>query len=148
MILAVTGGRDYMPSEQEAVEFLKLWNRLGGTVLRHGCCPAAKTKPTDGVPFAMRGVDLWAEWWGTGNPRAWWPRLAPVGLADLSLPRIERFPPLQLTIGWPGCGPERNRRMVTGADALIAFKGGRGTANCIKQARGLGIEVYFVGRGE
>ena len=39
----------------------------------------------------------------------------------------------------------RNREMVqSGADLCIAFPGGRGTADCIKQARKAGIPVFEV----
>jgi YspA, cpYpsA-related SLOG family len=40
-------------------------------------------------------------------------------------------------------GPLRNRRMLVEGkpDLVIAFAGGRGTANCLKQAQELGIEV-------
>lgn len=41
-------------------------------------------------------------------------------------------------------GPLRNARMVADADALIAFPGGRGTANVIQQARDKGIRVYLM----
>jgi hypothetical protein len=48
-------------------------------------------------------------------------------------------------------GPMRNRTMLAGvnspvsnADLLIAFKGGRGTADCVRQARELGIPVIEV----
>ena len=42
-------------------------------------------------------------------------------------------------------GPIRNREMLTcGAQLLIAFPGGHGTENCVKQARELGIPVLRV----
>lgn len=44
-------------------------------------------------------------------------------------------------------GPIRNRRMLTapgGTDLLIAFPGGAGTADCVRQARELGIPVLEV----
>ncbi|MEQ8354639.1 MAG: SLOG family protein [Kiloniellaceae bacterium] len=43
-------------------------------------------------------------------------------------------------------GPIRNRRMAEYGDALVAFPGGRGTSNMIKQARELGLRVMDVGR--
>lgn len=40
-------------------------------------------------------------------------------------------------------GPIRNREMLTsGVDLLLAFPGGRGTHNCVTQARELGVPVY------
>lgn len=39
-------------------------------------------------------------------------------------------------------GPIRNRAMLdTKPDLVIAFKGGRGTENCVRQAKKLGITV-------
>lgn len=50
------------------------------------------------------------------------------------------------------CGPERNAMMLAilqgggpgTVRAVIAFKGGNGTANMIAQARGAGVEVFEV----
>ncbi len=47
-------------------------------------------------------------------------------------------------------GPIRNRRMLysfSAPDLVVAFPGGRGTADCVRQARELGIEVLQVGEG-
>ena len=38
-------------------------------------------------------------------------------------------------------GPLRNREMAEYADALIAFPGGRGTANMVAQAQEMGLRV-------
>lgn len=40
-------------------------------------------------------------------------------------------------------GPIRNRDMVREADMLIAFPGGRGTADCIKAATMAGVPVFL-----
>lgn len=108
-----------MPTRDQAVTFGRIWKRLGGTVLLHGCCPATGTPKTDGVPVRMRGVDGWVEERGVAR----------------GIP-IERFPPLQVSIGWPGCGPERSRRMVLAADAVVLFPGGVGTG----RTRGFALE--------
>lgn len=43
-----------------------------------------------------------------------------------------------------GAGPIRNAEMIdTGADLVIAFPGGRGTANCCSLAEVAGIEVVY-----
>ena len=45
-------------------------------------------------------------------------------------------------------GPMRNRRMLqrfSAPDLVVAFPGGRGTADCVRQAKELGIEVLQVG---
>jgi len=43
-------------------------------------------------------------------------------------------------------GPIRNKRMLTEfkPDLVLAFPGGKGTADCVKQARAMGIEVREV----
>jgi YspA, cpYpsA-related SLOG family len=38
-------------------------------------------------------------------------------------------------------GPIRNKKMIEQANLLLAFPGGRGTENCIKQAKEAGISV-------
>jgi hypothetical protein len=46
-------------------------------------------------------------------------------------------------------GPIRNRAMLTAAAAdgatLVAFPGGRGTADCVRQARAMGVPVVVFG---
>lgn len=41
-------------------------------------------------------------------------------------------------------GPMRNSKLLEEAELLIAFPGGRGTANCIQQAQEQGIPVLEV----
>jgi hypothetical protein len=45
-----------------------------------------------------------------------------------------------------GAGPKRNREMLESNPhaTVIAFKGGRGTANCVMTAKSLGLKVYEV----
>lgn len=56
---------------------------------------------------------------------------------------IKRFP-----ADWKGlgrkAGPIRNGQMADYADALVAFRGGSGTANMVKQARARGLHVFEV----
>lgn len=61
-------------------------------------------------------------------------------------------------LGWPveehpadwkqhgrAAGPIRNQHMVSlGADILIAFPGGKGTADCVRRAERAGIPVHHV----
>jgi hypothetical protein len=47
-----------------------------------------------------------------------------------------------------GAGPRRNQRMVdAGADVVLAFPGGRGTADCVRRAKAAGIYVRHVPAG-
>ena len=41
-------------------------------------------------------------------------------------------------------GPIRNGEMLHEADFLIAFPGGKGTENCVKQAKEMGITVLRI----
>lgn len=74
------------------------------------------------------GADAEGEWWAKyrGIP-------------------VERYP-----ADWAGkgraAGPIRNAEMVRRADALIAFPGGRGTADVTRRARSAGLQVWEVER--
>lgn len=127
MRIAVAGTRSRYPTRAEAAAFYRLWKYLGGSVLLHGCCPDVGTPKTDGVPERMRGVDGWAE-----------ERASARGIP------VERFPPKQISIGWPGCGPERNRRMVLAAEAVVVFPGGPGTASTKRLAGELRRPLYEI----
>lgn len=50
---------------------------------------------------------------------------------------------------WPACGPKRNRAMLErrGVRLCIAFKGNRGTWNCIRTAKRLARDVWVIGEG-
>lgn len=74
------------------------------------------------------GADAMAETWGKRN------RV-----------KVVTFP-----ANWGGegraAGPIRNQRMVDlGADFVVAFPGGRGTADLVRRARKAGLEVVTVG---
>lgn len=56
---------------------------------------------------------------------------------------LTRFP-AKWTIYGKTAGPTRNKGMAEYADALIAFPGGKGTANIVEQMRKLGKPVYKV----
>lgn len=56
--------------------------------------------------------------------------------------RVDQFPAAWKTLG-PAAGPIRNQQMVdAGADGVIAFPGGRGTADCVRRAEGAGIAAW------
>jgi hypothetical protein len=59
---------------------------------------------------------------------------------------IRRYPAEWCVYG-SSAGPRRNKRMLDenpDIEYVIAFPGGRGTANMVKQARGRGIKVLEV----
>jgi hypothetical protein len=116
MRLCVTGGRSYR-------DRAFLFRALDAThrvcvidVLIHGACPSEE------------GADWLADAWALEN-----------GIA------VERYPVDNLIDGpWPAAGPQRNRRMLHYGKpgGIIAFEGGPGTDNCVKQAKKLGIKVW------
>lgn len=47
-----------------------------------------------------------------------------------------------------GAGPIRNQQMLdTGIDAVVAFPGGRGTADMVSRARAAGVPVWEIKKG-
>jgi hypothetical protein len=130
MRIAVAGTRSRSATREEAEAFHRLWKYLGGTVVLHGCCPAHGPL-TDDVPPRMRGIDAWID-----------DRAKARGIP------VEPYPPKQKSIGWPGCGPERNRRMVAAADAVVCFPGGSGTDSTRRLAIEMGKPLYEIFKNE
>lgn len=114
--ICVTGGRNYN-DRAFLYRALDATHRVRGiSVLIHGACPTNE------------GADWLADEWALEN-----------GV------RPERYPVDHLVDGqWPGAGPQRNRRMFHYGkpDGVIAFEGGPGTDNCVKQATRLRIKVW------
>lgn len=81
---------------------------------------------TEVVSGGARGVDSDGEKWAEKNGYT-----------------VKRFPADWDAYG-SAAGPMRNAAMAAYADALIAFKGGKGTANMVKQARAKGLQVFEV----
>lgn len=119
MIVAITGGRDHRVTHTELIAFNVLRYELHITVLAHG---------------AARGVDTDV----SGHVKRMWPRSIKVVPYAVDEAKDGK---------WPAAGCRRNGRMLreSGAQALIAFKGGNGTADCAQQAIALGLPVHFVG---
>lgn len=122
--VAVTGGRDHVITLEEARQFRGLlgdrWISSGATILlvRHGNAlgvdqEAARIAEGSGYP-------------SDPIPAPWGPLKKLLGEGD---PR------------WKAAGHIRNWMLLQGADLLVAFEGGRGTANAVKQAGELGVEV-------
>lgn len=113
--VAVTGGRDFDDTRHVAHVLNRLHQEDPISLLVHG---------------AATGADALAVEWADANMveqtyRKWsadWRRLG------------------------KAAGPIRNRAMLETEkpDLLVAFPGGRGTADCVKTARLLGIEVLEV----
>lgn len=78
---------------------------------------------TEVVCGCARGADTGGELWGLAR----------------HIP-VKRFPADWDTFG-RSAGPRRNRQMAEYAEALIAFPGGKGTENMVKQATEMGLKV-------
>lgn len=127
--VAVTGGREHQIGQEEANAFFKaLLNEeqaLGldhQIILLHG-----NARGVD-----QRAAEL-AESWGYAVvpfEAPWGPMKKLLGEADSR---------------WKAAGNIRNWQLLQGSDLLIAFPGGRGTADCCRQARELGVDVVYVG---
>lgn len=111
MRVIVTGSRDYDPNNQ--------------TVARKLDAIHAIEPITDLAHGAARGVDYAADIWAKS-----------VGIV-----------PVRFEADWDAhdlaAGPIRNTQMIREfkPDAVIAFPGNRGTADCVKKARSNGIRV-------
>lgn len=102
-----------------------------GTVLIHGACPT--------------GADFWADEWGVIN----WVKIEPypADWDNIDVPgaviRLHKD-------GRPynaAAGRQRNQKMLDEGrpDLVIAFPGGRGTADMVGRARRAGMEVREIG---
>lgn len=79
---------------------------------------------TEVVSGGAAGVDYLGELWAVRN----------------KIP-LRRFPADWAAYG-RAAGPERNAQMAAYADVLIAFPGGSGTNNMVRQAEKLGLVIY------
>jgi hypothetical protein len=115
-IVCVTGGRLY--DDQRTV--FKTLDRLHG-----------EQKITRVVHGGADGADNLAEKWARSRsvPTTAWP-VSPMDWKTMGL----------------AAGPIRNGNMLKGSkpDLVVAFPGGKGTADCTRQARRLGITIEEV----
>jgi hypothetical protein len=120
MRVLVTGGRYFNESYYVASKLDQLHAELGFDWLIHG---AAKS-----------GVDLFAHYWCRQKH----------GVHEDAVP----INPYEWDTFGKMAGSIRNRRMLLRHEPklVIAFPGMGGTADCIKQAEELGIEVRKIGR--
>lgn len=125
--VAVTGGRDHVITTEERQAFFRV---LRGRHYEH--LPAIVVV----IHGACKGVDLEAA------------RIAEqMGYATVPIPAP--WEPMKKLLGeedqrWKAAGHIRNWQLVSGADLLIAFPGGSGTADCIRQAEAAGVPVLRI----
>lgn len=119
MRVLITGGRDYQNHEHVSSVLGHFHSRTPITLLIHG---------------AAKGADTLANEWALANdvPR----ELHPVSREEWR--RLER-----------AAGPIRNARMLESRpDVVIAFPGGKGTANMTKLARQASVAVILATESE
>jgi hypothetical protein len=117
-VIIVTGGRDYQERARVFAALDLAHGKKRITLLVHGACIDRKTGE-------LRGADRWADEWARER-----------GV------KVEPHPADWATWG-DKAGPMRNHQMAyAGAHGCIAFPGGRGTAQMIRQARYYGIPVW------
>lgn len=121
-IVAITGGRDVHPSQQQLDALARYLDACRCGVLRHGACPT--------------GVDEFAS--------------KSIARSRPSIV-IEGWPAQWERLG-RAAGPKRNREMLVGGDAglprvdtLVHWPGGPGTAGCVALAATLGIPTVPIG---
>lgn len=86
----------------------------------HGACNCNETSPQRRI-----GADVWADEWAEDRGvKAW------------------KFPADWMLLG-KAAGPRRNQKMLNEGkpDLVVAFPGGKGTADMVRKARVAGVEV-------
>lgn len=131
MKIVVTGGRDYR-DRHLVFEFLdELHASSKGPISQviHGACGWDGDRGWSCVPWRLKGADRWADEWATER--------------NVYLKRL----PARWDSG-PMGGPIRNGMLLDlKPDLVVAFPGGRGTANCVRQAEDRKILVHKVAPG-
>ena len=139
MRVIVTGGRNYRQKEVVAAFLAGVYAALPeGEWLWvvHGNASGADE-------FA----DIWAWSWHNKGHRVYWERHDAKWSAscrDTCAPKHRKHRRNGTTY-CPAAGSYRNQEMVDlGADLVLAFPGGTGTADCVRRAKAAGIEVWEV----
>lgn len=115
MRVVVCGGRDFTDYRYFAARLCAIRDERGGfDVIIHG---------------GAKGADWCAHLFASSGP-----------------PNSESVYQANWALHGSRAGPMRNERMLVEGrpDLVVAFPGGRGTADCIRRARKLGIEVIEV----
>jgi YspA, cpYpsA-related SLOG family len=120
MRVLVCGGRYFQ-------NVVRLWRVLDAFHAKHTIAGVIEGG-SDAVAGEYYGADYWARMWAKAH----------------GIPSMTEFADWDQFGRW--AGPKRNKEMIDKYDpeAVIAFPGGAGTANMIKQARAAGIDVHEV----
>ena len=120
MRVLVCGGRYFQ-------NVVRLWRVLDAFHAKHTIAGVIEGG-SDAVSGEYYGADYWARMWAKAH----------------GIPSMTEFADWDQFGRW--AGPKRDKEMIDKYDpeAVIAFPGGAGTANMIKQARAAGIDVHEV----
>jgi len=138
MVIIVTGGRDFNTYSVIDNVLSMLHSQEPITLLAQGACGITREHGVDSG--RAKGADGLAREWAT---------LKGISVSDFPVDHDIDGP-------WPAAGPRRNGRMlrtvkdaVGGSRALVVgFEGGRGTADCLRQAKAIGLKAMrIVGTG-
>lgn len=119
MIVAITGGRKHKVTQAELDAFDELLRELHADVVVHGAAPGVDTDVAAHVK-----------------------RMRPRSI------RVYGYPVDEALDGkWPAAGCIRNGRMLkeSRAQKLVAFRGGSGTADCVRRAMVRGLPIWLIG---
>lgn len=132
----VTGGRDYEDKDKVYAVLTALYDEIGEFILIQG-----------GASGADRLADRWARDTLTLDP--FHQEMYPAdweGPCDPFLCRMNHRRKRGTGTYCPAAGPRRNQKMLDlGADLVVAFPGGTGTADMVHRAQKAGVEVRRVG---
>ena len=125
MRVLVCGGRDHQDRDRVFATLDEMHSQRCITEVIHGACGWDADKPGLHTVENLRGADRWAHEWA---------------LEARSQPRP--YPASWSTLG-RSAGPIRNQRMLDEGepDVVVAFPGGRGTADTVRRATVAGVEV-------
>ena len=131
MIVLVCGGRDYQDAQQLAYELSRIEYEMGKPIrgFIHGAARGADTLAKEWQEARIRagrskvpGTELLKDLWSAGYPADW----ATHGKA---------------------AGPIRNQNMLDqnpGIELVVAFPGGKGTADMVARAKKKGLPVICI----
>lgn len=121
MRVLVCGGRDYNNRQRVFAAMDAIHVQRGITMVIHGACCESN------APTLLRGADRWADEWASEN--------------EIPCLRV----PAKWRLDGKRAGPVRNGEMLRCKPALVvAFPGGRGTADMVGRAKAAGIAVFEV----
>lgn len=126
--IVVTGGRDYADRAAVYAALDRLHRELGVALVAHGACRVT-AEPNGTTSGRMSGADRWACEWAHDR-----------GVIAGGYPVTRE----EYDAHGRAAPCVRNRRMLDTVrpDGVVAFPGGRGTADCCRAAEERGLKVW------